>query len=176
MAINRRRLLAPLSWLVMVVCLAATSVASAADGNPAFWKYHVKGDFPTVLQHLKDGLEADQFVITGEEDLAKGLENNKQVFGADKWNSIGFDHATAVHFCSLVFNQEVFNITMDWSILCPFKVVMYTMKSAPQDITLIMVRPAYLLKNDPHPKAAEVGDKIEKRVVGAIEAAVGPGQ
>ncbi|MGA7799856.1 MAG: DUF302 domain-containing protein [Gammaproteobacteria bacterium] len=176
MGINFRRLSVPLSWLVMVVCFSASTVATAADQNPAFWKYHVKGDFATVLEHLKGGLEADQFSITGEENLAKGLENNKQVFGTDQWNTIGFDQATAVHFCSLVFNQEVFNITMDWSILCPFKVVMYTMKAAPNDITLVMVRPTYVLKNDPHPKAKEIADKIEARIVNAIEAAVGPGK
>jgi uncharacterized protein (DUF302 family) len=141
--------------------------AQAAD-NPAFWKYQVKGEFATVLASMKASLEAKQFVITGEENLAKGLENNKQVFGADKWNTIGFKDATSVHFCSLAFNQEVFNISMDWSILCPFKVTLYTMKNKPGVVNVITVRPTYLLAKDAHPKAKEIGRKIEDRIIGAL--------
>ncbi len=139
-----------------------------AAGNPAFWKHQVKGEFPTVLANLKASLEAKQFLITGEENLAKGLENNKQVFGADKWNTIGFKDATAVHFCSLVFNQEVFNINMDWSILCPFKLTAYTMKNKPGVVTVITVRPTYLLAKDPHQKAKEIGRRMEKRIIEAL--------
>jgi len=140
----------------------------AAD-NPAFLKFHAKGDFATVLTNVKQGLETAQFVISAEENLSKGLENNKQLFPEGQWNSIGFDNVSAVHFCSLVFNQEVFNLNMEWSILCPFKLSIYSMKKAPQDITVIVQRPTYLLAKDPHAKAKDVGKKMEERIVAAIK-------
>lgn len=154
--------------IVMTIALLAALAPARAADNPAFWKHQVKGEFATVLASLKTSLEAKQFLISGEENLAKGLENNKQVFGTDKWNSIGFKDVTAVHFCSLAFNQEVFNLTMDWSILCPFKVTLYTMKNKPGVVNIITVRPTYLLANDPHPKAKEIGSKMEKRIIEAL--------
>lgn len=140
-----------------------------AGGNPAFWQHEVKGDFDTVVTTLKDSLEANQFIIMGEENLSKGLENNKQVLGEDKWNTIGFDKVTSISFCSLVFNQEVFNETMAWSILCPFKAVVYTMKKTPDKITIQTIRNSYLLKKDKHKKAKEIGKKIDKRIMKAIK-------
>jgi uncharacterized protein (DUF302 family) len=159
---------------LLVLNLLVTTTSAQAAENPALWKYHVKGDFATVLTNLKSGLETAQFVITGEENLSKGLENNKDVFGADKWNTIGFANVTAVHFCSLVFNQEVININMDWSVLCPFKAVVYSMKAAPQEVTIITVRPSYLLKNDSHAKAKEIGQRMDKRISDAIKSGVSP--
>lgn len=153
---------------VMAVVVALVPLTAGAADNPAFLKYQIKGEFAQVLDHLKAGLESKQFLITGEENLAKGLENNKQIFGADKWNTIGFKEATAVHFCSLVFNQEVFNLTMDWSILCPFKLTAYTMKKQPGVVNVVTLRPTYLLARDPHPKAGEIGRKIESRIVEAL--------
>ncbi|MDP1635222.1 MAG: DUF302 domain-containing protein [Gallionellaceae bacterium] len=158
--------------LALVAALFPTAVR-AAD-NPAFWKHQVKGEFATVLASLKASLAAKQFLVSGEDNLAKGLENNKQVFGADKWNTIGFKDVTVVHFCSLVFNQEVFNLTMDWSTLCPFKVTVYTMKDKPGVVNLITVRPSYLLAKDPHPKAKEIGLKIENRIVEALREGSAP--
>jgi hypothetical protein len=67
-----------------------------------------------------------------------------------------------------VFNQEVFNADLDWSILCPFKLVAYTTKKDPKSVTIIMVRPTYLLERDTNKKAKEVGKKIEDRIVTAI--------
>lgn len=154
--------------VVITILAALLPLTARAADNPAFWKHQVKGEFAPVLASMKASLEAKQFIISGEENLAKGLENNKQVFGADKWNSIGFKDATSVHFCSLVFNQEVFNITMDWSILCPFKVTLYTMKDKPGVVNVITVRPTYLLAKDPHPKAKEIGRKMEKRIIEAL--------
>lgn len=153
---------------VLTILAALFPLTLRAAENPAFLKYQVKGEFAPVLANLKASLEAKQFLITGEENLAKGLENNKQIFGADKWNTIGFKDATTVHFCSLVFNQEVFNLNMDWSILCPFKLSAYTMKNKPGVVTIITVRPTYLLAKDPHPKAREIGRKIENRIAEAL--------
>lgn len=153
---------------VLTILAALFPLTVHAAGNPAFWKHQVKGEFATVLDNLKGSLEAKQFLITGEENLAKGLENNKEVFGADKWNTIGFKDVTAVHFCSLVLSQEVFNLNMDWSILCPFKLTAYTMKNKPGVVTIITVRPTYLLAKDPHPKAKEIGRKMEKRIIEAL--------
>lgn len=153
---------------VLTMLAALLPLTARAAENPAFWKHQVKGEFATVLASLKTSLEANQFLISGEENLAKGLENNKQVFGVDKWNTIGFRDVTAIHFCSLVINQEVFNINMDWSILCPFKLSAYTMKNKPGVVTLITVRPTYLLAKDPHPKAKEIGRKIETRILEAL--------
>ena len=153
-------------------CLLS-SPAFAAE-NPALWKFQAKGDFNTVLSNLKSGLEGKQFMITGEENLSKGLENNKKIFGEDKWNTIGFQNVTAVHFCSLAFNQEVFNMNMEWSTLCPFKVVVYNMKSKPDQIMILLTRPSYLLAKDPHPKAREIAKKIEDRIESGIKEGVGP--
>jgi len=157
--------------LVPILCgvLPAMAPAARAADNPAFLKLQAKGDFNAVLSSVKTAIEAKQFHITGEENLAKGLENNKKIFGEDKWNTIGFKEATAVHFCSLAFNQEVFNLTMDWSVLCPFKVVLYSMKAKPDEIHLITLRPTYLLAKDPHRKAGEIGKKIEERILGALK-------
>ncbi|WP_157648631.1 hypothetical protein [Thiobacillus denitrificans] len=159
----------PIRMVAVFTILAALfPLTVRAAENPAFWKHQVKGEFATVLANLKASLEAKQFLITGEENLAKGLENNKQIFGEDKWNTIGFKDATSVHFCSLVFNQEVFNLNMDWSILCPFKLSAYTMKNKPGVVNIITVRPTYLLAKDPHPKAKEIGRKIENRIIEAL--------
>lgn len=155
-----------------LIGFASLSAPSFSAENSALWKYQVKGDFNTVLTQLKSGLEAHQFQITGEENLSKGLENNKNIWGENKWNTIGFQNVTAVHFCSLVFNQEVYNVNMDWAVLCPFKAVVYNMKAKPGQITIQMTRPTYLMAQDPHPKAKEVGKKIEDRIVAAIKEAV----
>ncbi len=161
-------------WFLSIALgvLFALPVAATAD-NPAFWKTQAKGDFNEVVTHLKHGLEAAQFQITGEENLSKGLENNKHLFPAGKWNTIGFGNVTAVHFCSIVFNQEVFNVNLDWSILCPFKVVAYTTKKAPKDVNIVMVRPTYLMEKDANKKARDVGKRIEERIVAAIKEGVG---
>lgn len=153
--------------LAAAVLLAAPVVAPAAD-NPALWKHRTKGDFQEVTAQLKQSLMAAQFQITAEENLSRGLENNRHLFPEGRWNTIGFDHVTAIHFCSLVFNQEVFNIDLDWSILCPFKLVAYTTKKAPQDITIVLVRPTYLLERDKNARAREIGGKIEERILTAI--------
>lgn len=155
---------------LFVVTLAPSGVR--ADENPALWKHETTGNFAAVLDDLKSGLEAAQFVITGEEDLAKALETNKNILGADHWNTIGFERATAVHFCSLVFNHEVFNTNMDWAILCPFKVVAYTMKENPETVTILLTRPSYLLENDPDGRGKAVGQKMETRILDAIMEAV----
>jgi len=159
----------PTRVVAVFVALMFLSAPLLAAENPAFLKFHSKGDFAAVLANVKQALEAGQFVISAEENLSKGLENNKQIFPEGKWNSIGFDNVSAVHFCSLVFNQEVFNINMDWSILCPFKLSIYSMKKAPQDITVIVQSPTYLLAKDPHVKAKEIGKKMEERIVAAIK-------
>ncbi len=156
---------------VLFALLGFTGTARAAD-NPAFWKFQAKGEFAGVLGNLKDGLEAAQFIITAEENLSKGLENNKHLFPGGKWNSIGFDNVTAVHFCSVVFNQEVFNINMDWSVLCPFKLVAYSMKKTPKEVTIVIQRPSYALDKDPHPRAKEIGKKIDERIMSAIKEGV----
>lgn len=153
---------------VLTILAALFPLAVRAAENPALWKHEVKGEFAPVLANLKASLEAEQFIITGVENLAKGLENNKQIFGADQWNTIGFKDVTAVHFCSLVFNQQVFNLNMDWSVLCPFKFTAYTMKNKPGVVTVVTVRPSYLLAKDTHPKAKEIGRKMEKRITEAL--------
>jgi uncharacterized protein (DUF302 family) len=158
----------PVVALVGLAVAGLSAGARAAD-NPAFWKHQAKGDFAKVVAHVKQGLEAAQFQITQEENLSKGLENNKHLFPAGKWNSIGFDNVTAVHFCSVVFNQEAFNIELDWSILCPFKLVAYTTKKAPKDVNLVMIKPTYVMEKDKHAKAREIGKKIEERIVAAIQ-------
>ncbi len=158
-----------LIMLLPLIAMLALAGSASADENPALWKFKVSGHFDAVLEDLKSGLEAGQFVITGEENLAKALAKNRHIIGEDKWNIIGFQNATAVHFCSLLFNHEVFNINMDWSIMCPFKVVAYSMKSKPEDVTIVMARPTYLLHKDPHPRAEEMSKKIEDRIVGTIK-------
>ena len=80
-----------------LVAMLAVSGAASADENPALWKFKVTGHFDAVLEDLKSGLEAGQFVITSEENLAKALAKNRRVIGEDKWNIIGFQNATAVH-------------------------------------------------------------------------------
>lgn len=157
--------------LTLVGFAALSSLSFAAD-NPAFVKLQARGDFNAVLNSVKTALEAKQFQITGEENLAKGLENNKQIFGEGKWNTIGFQNATAVHFCSIAFNQEVFNMKMDWSVLCPFKVVLYNMKAKPDEIHLVTVRPTYLLARDPDRRARNVSKKIENRILEALKEGV----
>lgn len=159
-------------WFLSIALgvLLALPLAATAD-NPAFWKTKTKGDFNEVLNNLKGSLMAAQFQITGEENLSKGLENNKHLFPGGKWNTVGFGNVTAVHFCSIVFNQEVFNVELDWSILCPFKVVAYTTKKAPKDVNIVMVRPTYLMEKDKNPKAKDVGKRIEERIVAAIKEA-----
>ena len=154
--------------LTLALMLGTGTTAYAAD-NPALWKHQVKGDFNAVLASLKAGLESKQFQITGEEHMSKGLENNRKTFGEDKWNTIGFQNVTVVHFCSMVFNHEVYNLNMDWAILCPFKAVVYNMKAKPDQITILTTRPSYLMAKDAHKKAQEVGKKIEERIVSAIK-------
>ena len=141
---------------------------SAAD-NPALWKHQVRGDFGRVLAGVKTALEEQQFQILGEENLSRGLENNRQVFGEDKWNSIGFQNVSAVHFCSLSFNQRVFNLNMDWAILCPFKVVVYNMKQNPDQVTILFTRPTWLLARDSHKFAHDVSNGIEQRIITTIK-------
>ena len=158
---------------VPFVALALIPVAARAADNPALWKYQTKGKFSEVVTHLKHGLLAAQFQITAEEHLSKGLENNKHLFPEGKWNTIGFDNVAAIHFCSVVFNQEVFNVDLDWSILCPFKLVAYTTKKAPTDVTLVMVRPTFIMDKDKNAKAKAVGKKIEDRIVAAIKEGLG---
>ena len=161
-----------LTFILLFLFITLVPSSSYAQGNPALWKYQTQGHFDAVLEDLKTGLEAAQFTITSEENLSKALARNRHVFGEDKWNTIGFQNATAVHFCSLVLNQEVFNITMDWSILCPFKVVAYSMQAKPDEVTIVLMRPTYLLEKDPHPKGREVGKRIEKRIIDAITESV----
>ena len=155
-----------------LIGFASLSAPGYSAENSALWKHRVKGDFNTVLTNLKAGLEAKQFQITAEENMSKGLENNKKVFGENKWNSIGFQNVTVVHFCSLVFNHEVYNINMDYAVLCPFKAVVYNMKVKPDQITIQMTRPTYLVAQYQHPKAKEIGKKIEDKIVAAIKEAV----
>lgn len=161
--------------LLILALLSMPEHASAAE-NSVIWKQQASGDFAGVVDKIKSGLEGAQFLISSEEDLAKGLENNKHILGGDQnWNTIGFARATAIHFCSIVFNHEAFNIDMDLSYLCPFKVVVYSMKKSPQDISIITLRPTYLLKDDPRQKVRELGQKIEKRITDAVMDGIKPG-
>jgi uncharacterized protein (DUF302 family) len=169
---NSKRIRVVVWALVAVWFGGMAAVPVLADGNPTLWKYKIKGDFAAVYSHMKSGLEAKQFILSGEEDLAAGLENNKHMFEGKDYNTIGFKDVRAVHFCSIMFNQEVFNIDMDWSVLCPFKVVAYTMKKDPQTVNIVMVRPSYVLSKDKNKKAKEIGKKIDERVFGAITAGV----
>lgn len=151
--------------------LLAAAVPAAAD-NPALLKFQAKGDFEDVLHRLKAGLEAKQFLISHEDNLAKALENNKHLFFGEQWNTIGFKNAVAVHFCSLTFNQEVFNTNMDWSVLCPFKVVAYNMKSGPDTVYIVMTRPSLIFTQDTDPRGLKIGRRIDERVTSAIREGV----
>lgn len=153
----------------LALLLITAPLAAIAADIPSLWKHQTKGNFDQVVEKIKRGLSVGQFQITAEENLSKGLENNKHMFPPGKWNTIGFDNVRAIHFCSVVFNQEVFNIDLDWSVLCPFKLVAYTTKKAPQNVTVIMVRPTYLLAKDPNKKAAEIGKKIEERIIASLK-------
>lgn len=162
-------------WLRRFAALALLGPGLAlGQDNPALWKHTATGDYATVLAAIKAGLSAAQFQILGEDNLSRGLENNSEIFGADKWNTIGFDRVTTVHFCSLTFNQQVFNLNMDWSILCPFKVSVYNMRAQPRLIHLVMVRPTWILAQDAHARAKETGQAIEARIVAALREAAGP--
>jgi uncharacterized protein (DUF302 family) len=156
----------------MSLAFAAPAGAFETRENPAFWRHQVQGDFHVLVQHLKHGLETRNFIITGEDNLALGLENNRHLFPPGQWNTIGFENAVAIHFCSLILNQEVFNTSMDWGILCPFKVFVYNMKASPQDITIIALRVTHLLRQDPHPRAREMARKIDARVLDALREAL----
>lgn len=155
------------------ILLAAPITAGAGEScNPAIWKMEVKDDYAALLEDVKSGLEAQQFSIVSESDLAGALATNREILGMDKWNTIGFSEARAVEFCSLLFNQEVLNLNMDYSILCPFKVVLYSMKDKPDTVTILMVRPTYLLAHYKDPSAREIGQKIEDRIIAAIKEAM----
>jgi len=159
-------------FLLSVILVSGFLINTAAAKNPALWKYEVTGDYATVVDNLKSGLESAQFLITDEEELSKGLANNKKMLGGEaKWNTIGFDQVTSINFCSIVFNHEAFNVDMDLSVLCPFKVVVYNMKKAPKKITIITVKPTYLLKKD-KARNKKIGKKIEKRIINAIKSGV----
>ena len=158
--------------LLLALATASLSMSLAADNNPALWKHQVTGDFFFFFAHLKSGLETGQFLISGEEDLAAGLENNKHLFAGEEWNKIGFKEVRAVHFCSIMFNQEVFNINMEWSVLCPFKVVAYNMQKNPKQVTILMVKPSYMLEKDKTKQAREIGKKIDERIFKAITSGV----
>ena len=164
--------------LVNILILALMSMpehASAVE-NSVIWKHQVPGNFASVVDKVKTGLEGAQFLISSEEDLAKGLANNKHILGGEKgWNTIGFAQARAIHFCSIVFNHEAFNIDMDLSYLCPFKVVVYSMKKSPQNVSIITVRPTYLLRNDKRKNVVDLGRRIEKRITDAIMSGIKPG-
>ncbi|MBI4754986.1 MAG: DUF302 domain-containing protein [Betaproteobacteria bacterium] len=160
--------------IVIAAGIGAVATPVAGAENPALWKHHVSGNYDQVLAAVKAGLEARQFQILSEENLARGLENNRQVFGEDKWNTIGFGNVTAVQFCSLAFNHQVFNIKMDWSVLCPFKVVVYNLQAAPGQVQIVLTRPSWILARDPHPKARQVGKEIESRITAAIREGTAP--
>jgi len=160
----------------LAVGMFLATPASSADGacNPALWKIQVKDDYAALLEDVKSGLEAQGFNIVSESNLAGALATNREVLGMDKWNTIGFNEARAVQFCSLLFNQEVLNLNMDYSVLCPFKVVLYTMKANPDMVTILMVRPTYLLAHYDDPSASAVGKKIEDRIIEAVMNAMPP--
>jgi uncharacterized protein (DUF302 family) len=61
---------------------------------------------------------------------------------------------------------------MEWSVRCPFKVVVYSMKKNPKQVTILMVRPSYLLEKDKTRQAKEIGKKIDERIFTAITAGV----
>lgn len=51
--------------------------------------------------------------------------------------------------------QAVFNVDLGWSVLCPFKLVAYTTKKAPKDVTVVIVRPTYIMEKDTNKKAKD---------------------
>jgi uncharacterized protein (DUF302 family) len=156
-------------FLAAILALAAVAAAPAmAADNPALIKYQARGKFDDVLHRLKAGLEERQFLISHEDNLARALENNKHIFLGEQWNRVGFGNAVAVHFCSLTFNQEVFNTNMDWSVLCPFKVVVYNMKANPELIYIVMSRPSLIFSQDSDPRGLEIGRRIDERITNAI--------
>jgi uncharacterized protein (DUF302 family) len=157
---------------LLLAILLGSSVAIQADENPSVWKREVKGRYDVVLEDVKSALEANQFTIVSEDNLARALAKNRDIFGEGKWNTIGFREATAVNFCSVVFNQQVFNLNMDYSILCPFKVVLYSMDKTPDMVTIITVRPTYLLAHFPDPSAEQLANKIENRITAALTEAI----
>ena len=160
--------------LLIIALLSMPDQASAGE-HPVIWKYQAKGQFADVVDNLKAGLEAGQFLVSSEEDLAKGLENNRHILGGEKnWNTIGFKHATAIHFCSIRFNHEAFNMDMNLSYLCPFKVVAYTMINSPQTVNIITLRPTYLLKTDKRKTVRQLGKRIEDRIINAIMGGIKP--
>lgn len=158
----------PRTFLILLL-FPGVALLAHGDDNPAVWKHQVKGEFATVLADLKAGLEARQFQISGEEDMSQGLRNNIAVFGEDKWNTIGFDNVVVVHFCSLVFNQEVYNLDMNLAILCPFKAVVYNMQADPGQVTIMTVRPGYLVAKESKPESREIGKRIEEEILSAIQ-------
>ena len=162
-----------LAAVALCLTLALPVCGQDSTANPALWKLTVAGEHARVLEGVKTSLEAAQFQILGEDNLSRGLEYNKEIFGADKWNTIGFGNVTAVHFCSLTFNQQVFNMDMDWSILCPFKVVVFSMKAQPDRVHLLFIRPTWILGRDPHPEAKRIGEMIEHRIISALREGAG---
>lgn len=165
MRVNRSAVMGA-AWLVAAAGLFA--VCPAAADNPALIKFQAKGGFEDVLHRVKAGLEEKQFLISHEDNLAKALENNKHLFLGGQWNKSGFQNAVAVHFCSLTFNQEVFNTNMDWSVLCPFKVVLYNMKANPELIYIVMTRPSLIFTQDSDPRGQSIGRRIDERITSAI--------
>lgn len=157
----------------MAAALLFVAPGAAASDSPALWRYQVKGEFDVVLNNLRSGLERAQFLISTEEDLAKGLANNRHLLGGElKWNVIGFERVTAVHFCSILFNHEVFNTDLDWSVLCPFKVVAYTLREFPGVVHIVTVRPTYLIRDERNRQMRALGAKVERRIVEAIKAGI----
>lgn len=157
------------------VCFIATGMITgqpAAADNPALIKFQAKGGFEDVLHRVKAGLEAKQFLISHEDNLARALENNKHLFMGGDWNKIGFQNAVAVHFCSLTFNHEVFNTNMDWSVLCPFKVVVYNTRTRPDTVYIVMTRPSLIFTQDSDPRGMAIGRRIDERITSAIREGV----
>ncbi len=158
---------------LLAAALAPAAPAAAASDSPALWRYQTKGEYDAVLSNLKSGLERAQFLISNEEDLAKGLENNRHLRGGElKWNVIGFERVTAVHFCSILFSHEVFSTGLDRSLSRPFKVVAYNLKESPNIVHIVTVRPTYLLKDERSEKTRELGTKVGRRTVDAIKATI----
>lgn len=158
----------------LFLCLAAVPASATDTKNPAFWKHHVTGDYAETLDSLRTGLEAHQFTITGENDLSGALERNKEALGMDKWNTIGFENVRAISFCSVLFNLNSINTDIDLAILCPFKLVIYNTRQAPREITVITVRPSYLVQHESSAKAKEMGEQMEQRIITAIKAGTEP--
>ncbi|KAA3627817.1 MAG: DUF302 domain-containing protein [Proteobacteria bacterium] len=159
----------------LLIASLMSGLGTAADTrNPALWKHHTTGDFAEVLDAIKFGLETHQFTITSEQNLSGALERNKEALGEMRWNTIGFDHVQAVHFCSLLFNLDAINTDIDLAVLCPFKLVAYTTRAAPRKVTVITIRPSYLVQHEPSAKAKELGEQMEQRIISAIKAGMEP--